>query len=161
MLFCSRLRRADFIAASPSGMSTISAMTTPTKAFGSPAAPIATSTGRAVLSWLVELARGHPPPRPYHESSFHPAQTIRTMTAKTNMLAVTNSPTGCAVGGKSKPSSDAQLTAHHVVPQHFRRESGGVALKPVGSRPCAHERGNAQRPLWGFSWRWPTTGTMT
>ncbi len=45
MLFYSRLRRADFIAASPSGMSTVSAMTTPTKAFGSPAAPIAAPTG--------------------------------------------------------------------------------------------------------------------
>ena len=45
MLFCSRLRRADFVAASPSGMSTITATTTPTKAFGSPAAAIAASTG--------------------------------------------------------------------------------------------------------------------
>ena len=45
MLFCSRLTSADFVAASPSGRSTITAITTPTKDFGSPAAAIPASTG--------------------------------------------------------------------------------------------------------------------
>ena len=45
MLFCSRLTRADFAAASPSGSSTIAAMTTPTKACGSPAAAMPRSSG--------------------------------------------------------------------------------------------------------------------
>ena len=66
----------------------------------------------------MELARAHPLAHineSMNESSFHPPQTIRTMTAKINMLAVTNSRTGCALGGKSKPSSDSDKTIEHFV----------------------------------------------
>ena len=60
-------------------------------------APFAAAPRIAALSWLVELARAHPLAHineSMNESSFHPPQTIRTMTAKINMLAVTNSRTG-------------------------------------------------------------------
>ena len=78
------------------------------------------------LAWQVKLARSAPLFAHINESSFHPPQTVTMITAKINMLAVTNSRTGCAVGGKSKPSSDSDKTLEHFVRRYGECGNGHV-----------------------------------
>ena len=47
-----------------------------------------------------------------NEISFQPPQTRKVMTARTKRLAVNNSRPGCAVGGKSRPSSESTQRAN-------------------------------------------------